>query len=402
MKRLLLAAGWALFSLQWAAAAAPPVRLGIDVLKKQNYQLLQGKRVGLIANHTGLDSDGNSTIDLLHRAPGVKLVALFSPEHGIRGSADHGVKISDGKDERTGLPVFSLYGKTQRPTDDMLAGVDMLVYDIQDIGTRFYTYTTTLAYALEEAARRDIEFVVLDRPNPITGAIAEGEPLDPRVKHFTAYLNIPVRHALTAGEIAIFHNETTKLNARLYVVKMEGWARGMWMDDAGHKFRPTSPNMRTLKAAMLYPGVGSLECTNVAVGRGTKTPFELLGAPWMDGKAVAEKLKFLDLPGLQIRAARFKPTRDLYQGQTCSGIRIEVADRDAARPHDLFVHLMLILLEQHRDQFKVRWNEMERVWGSGRLKEMIDQGQTTEAILEVTHQKAAAFQDAVQPYLLYK
>ncbi|OGR86146.1 MAG: hypothetical protein A3A86_03130 [Elusimicrobia bacterium RIFCSPLOWO2_01_FULL_60_11] len=264
-----------------AQPACAKVLLGIDVLEKGGFKELKGKNVGLITNHTGMDSKGRSTIDVLHAAPGVKLVKLFSPEHGIRGRAEHGKAVEDGKDAKTGLPIFSLYGKTQRPTADMLKGLDALVFDIQDIGTRFYTYTTTLAYALEESARAGIEFVVLDRPNPLTGSIVEGVPLDPSIKHFTAYLQVPVRHGLTVGEIAKWHNGTAWIHARLTVVQMQGWSRPMSWEDTGLKFRPTSPNIRTVTAAVLYPGIGGFEATNLSVGRGTSEPFEVFGAPWI-------------------------------------------------------------------------------------------------------------------------
>lgn len=385
-----------------ASSAGDKVLLGIDILKRDNFEILKGKKVGLITNHTGLDSSGKSTIDILFSAPDVRLVKLFSPEHGIRGKAEHGVKIDHSRDDKTGVPVYSLYGETKRPTAQMLEGLDAMVYDIQDIGTRFYTYTTTLAYALEECAKRGIPMIVLDRPNPISGAVVEGEALDPAIQHFTAYLKIPVRHGFTAGEIAQWHNQTERLNANLTVVKMEGWSRAMWMDASGHKFRPTSPNMRTLKAAALYPGIGCFEATNVSVGRGTGSPFEQFGAPWINGEELEDRLSFIMIPGLQVKAVKFKPKSDLYKGQTCGGVKIIIDNRYEARPFDLFVQVFMLLRELYPKQFVPRWDEIALVTGSRRFQEMIGLGHSAEAMLEIIHRKAEKFQEDAAPHLLYE
>lgn len=383
-------------------AFAGKVLLGIDVLKKQNFSSLQGKRVGLITNHTGMDRNGVSTIDLLFNAPGVRLGALFSPEHGIRGKAEHGLKIADSTDLKTGLPIYSLYGKTQRPTDEMLRGLDALVFDIQDIGARFYTYITTLAYALEEAAKRNIEFFVLDRPNPITGTIVEGEILEPEIKHFTAYLQIPVRHGMTVGEIATWYNRTSGLNAKLTVIKMEGWKREMWWNQTGIKFRPTSPNIRNLRAAILYPGIGALEATNVSVGRGTKMPFEIFGAPWIVGTLLAERLNFMDLPGVEFKPVQFIPQSDLYRGMLCEGVKIEIKDRNFIRPIDIFIQAFCALRDVYPGQFKPRWEEIERVTGSKKVRQLLEQNQSAETVLFFIHANAELFRQAREPYLLYE
>ena len=391
----------ALALLPNCACAKEKVLLGIDVLQKDGFALLKGKKIGLITNHTGVNSKGESTIDLLYNAPGVKLVSIFAPEHGLRGIEEHGKEITDGKDAKTGLPVYSLYGKTKRPTDEMLKGLDALVFDIQDIGTRFYTYTTTLAYALEEAARHNLEFVVLDRPNPITGAVVEGEPLAPGIDHFTAYLHIPTRHGMTAGEIAGWHNATARLNAKLIVVKMQGWRRDMWWDDTGLAFHPTSPNIQTLNAALLYPAIGAFEATNVSVGRGTKMPFEIFGAPWINADELADKMDFFLLRGLEISPVVFVPADDLYKGEKCGGIKIKIADKNTARPIDLFVYAAVALRELYPDQFVLRWDEVARVTGSDTFKKLLLQNQSAEAILEIFHNKAAKFQEESGEYLLY-
>lgn len=379
------------------------VLLGIDVLHRDNFALLQGKRIGLITNHTGVDSHGKSTIDLLWKAKGkgVNLVALFSPEHGIRGKAGHGQNISDEKDPKTGLPIFSLYGKTKRPTAEMLQGIDALVFDIQDIGTRFYTYTTTLAFALEEAAKKNIEFFVLDRPNPITGSIVEGEILSPNIKHFTAYLQIAVRHGMTVGEIANWYNKTARLNAKLTVVKMEGWNCTMWWDETGLGFRPPSPNIKNLRAAILYPGVGAFEATNVAVGRGTSHPFEKIGAPWIDGEMLAEKLNYFQLSGFEFKPTKFTPKDDLYKGQRCQGVEIVIKDRNEVRPVDLFVQAAMILREVYPKKFEMRWDEIARVTGSDEFKKMLEMNDSAETIIEYFHAKAEQFKESRKPYLLY-
>ena len=384
------------------AAARAKVLLGIDQLELEGFAPLKGKRIGLITNQTGRDRRGESTVDVLHDAPGVKLVAIFVPEHGLRGTVKDGKAIRDGRDDQTGLPVYSLYGKTQRPTPEMLDGLDAIVFDLQDIGTRFYTYTTTLAYAMEEAAKRNIEFIVLDRPNPITGAVVEGEPLDPSIRDFTAYLRVPVRHGFTVGEIADWYNRTSGLNAKLTVVKLGGWERTMWWDQTGLKFVPTSPNIRNLRAALLYPGVGCFEATNVSVGRGTKTPFEVFGAPWIDGKVLAERLNFLMPAGIEVEDTEFTPNDDRYKGQLCKGVRIKVTDRDAARPFDFFIQAFATLSDLYPDQFKPRWEEIARVTGSNTLKTMLDQRQSAEAILEIIHERADRFAQERKPYMMYK
>lgn len=377
------------------------VLLGINVLENQDFKPLKGKRIGLVTNHTGVNREGKSTVDILYAAPDVKLIALFSPEHGIRGKEEHGKEILDTKDTKTGLPIFSLYGKTKRPTDEMLKDLDVLVFDIQDIGTRFYTYITTLAYVLEEAAKRNIELFVLDRPNPLTGVIMEGEILTPEIKHFTAYLQVPVRHGMTIGEIANWYNRTSGLNARLTVVKMEGWKRGMWWDDTGLDFHPTSPNIHNLNAAILYSGIGGFEATNVSVGRGTKKPFEILGAPWIEEKILADRLNFYGLPGFKIKPVRFTPKNDLYKGELCKGIKITLTDRKVARPVDLFIRTILILMELYPENFVVRWDEMERVIGSKNITGMLKMKQSPEQILLLMREKSAGFEQSRKPYLLY-
>jgi uncharacterized protein YbbC (DUF1343 family) len=275
--------------------------------------------------------DGNSTIDLLFKAPEVKLVALFSPEHGIRGALDQ-EKITNSVDEKTGLPVYSLYGETRRPTAEMLKGIDTLVFDIQDVGARFYTYISTLGLALEEAAKQKIRLVVLDRVNPINGLEVEGPLADGDKLSFIAHHRIPVRHGMTIGEMAMLFNTERAINADLQVVRIDGWTRESWLDQTGLSWVNPSPNMRSLTQATLYPGVCLLEPTNVSVGRGTDTPFELIGAPWIDGRKLAEALNRAGLPGVRFIPVRFTPKTSVHKDAECGGVNILITDRTRFEP----------------------------------------------------------------------
>ena len=304
---------------------------GIDVLKRDGFAQLRGRKVGLITNHTGRDIEGNSTIDLLFKAPEVKLVALFSPEHGIRGALDQ-EKITNSVDEKTGLPVYSLYGETRRPTAEMLKGIDTLVFDIQDVGARFYTYISTLGLALEEAGKQKIRLVVLDRVNPINGLEVEGPLADGDKLSFIAHHQIPVRHGMTIGEMAMLFNTERAINADLQVVRMDGWTRESWLDQTGLSWVNPSPNMRSLTQATLYPGVCLLEPTNVSVGRGTDTPFEVIGAPWIDGRKLAEALNRAGLPGVRFIPVRFTPKTSVHKDAECGGVNILITDRSRFEP----------------------------------------------------------------------
>ena len=311
------------------AAADTQVLTGIDVLERDGFKQFTGMRLGLVTNHTGLDRAGRTTIDLLFKAPGVKLVALFAPEHGIRGLADE--KVSDTKDEQTGLPIYSLYGETRRPTPEQLKNLDALVYDIQDVGVRFYTYISTLGYVMEEAAKAKLPVYVLDRPNPINGVDVEGAIADADKPSFTAYHTIPVRHGMTVGELARLFDEERRIGADVRVIKMENWRRSMWLDSTNLTWINPSPNMRSLTEATLYPGVGLLETTNVSVGRGTNTPFEVVGAPWMDGQKLASYLNGRNIGGVRFVPVRFTPTTSVFKNEACSGINIVITDRSRFR-----------------------------------------------------------------------
>jgi uncharacterized protein YbbC (DUF1343 family)/CubicO group peptidase (beta-lactamase class C family) len=310
------------------AAATPAdaqVLTGIDVLERDGFKQLKGMRVGLITNQTGRDRAGRTTIDVLFKTPDVKLVALFSPEHGIRGLSDD--KVSDSKDDVTGLPIYSLYGETRRPKPEQLKDLDALVYDIQDVGVRFYTYTATLGNVMEEAAKVKLPIFVLDRPNPINGLDVEGPIADADKFSFTAYYAIPVRYGMTIGELAKFFNDEKHMGADVRVIQIENWRRAMWLDSTGLTWINPSPNMRSLTEATLYPGIGLLETTNVSVGRGTDTPFELVGAPWIDGPKLAAHLNGRRIPGVRFIPIRFKPNTSVFKNEECGGVNIVVTDR---------------------------------------------------------------------------
>jgi uncharacterized protein YbbC (DUF1343 family) len=331
------------------ARLAPRVLAGLDVLEAQRFAPLRGKHIGVITNHTGLDASGRSTVDVLTHATDLKVIALFSPEHGLAGRADE--KVSSTTDPVSGLPVYSLYGETQRPTDDMLKGIDTLVFDVQDAGVRFYTYTTTMAYCMEEAAKRHIAFFVLDRPNPLNGNIVEGPMLDPDKTSITAYFPLPVRYGLTIGELAQLFNGENKLHCDLHVIAMKNWRRNYFFEGTHMKWVPPSPNLRTLKGSILYPGLEILQNAGVSVGRGTETPFEQFGAPWMIGETVAAKLNNRHLPGLRFAAHTFIPVTGLHAGQQCSGVAVDVIEGRSVRAMSMGLAIAIILHQLYPEQF---------------------------------------------------
>ncbi len=332
---------------------------GIDVLSSRSFDILQNKRVGLITNHTGRSASGTSTIDSLHRAPGVQLVALFSPEHGIRGEADE--KVSSGRDAATGLPIHSLYGATCRPTPEILKNIDVLVFDIQDIGTRFYTYIGTLSLAMRAARDTGIPFVVLDRPNPMGGVSVQGAVPTvalPEKKSgcgaITSIHPIPTRHGMTVGELAQLFNKEYGIGCDLTVVAMQGWRRSMYYDQTGLPWINPSPNMRSLDAALLYPGPGTLETTNLSVARGTERSFTAYGAPWVDGAAVVANLTRRKIPGVAFESCSFVPTTPgtPHAGKRCQGVCISITDRGRFNPVLTGLHLTQAFYETHYQRFK--------------------------------------------------
>lgn len=376
------------------------VKTGLDVLVESKYSVLQGRHVGLITNHTGIDRDWNTTIDLLAQAPGVKLVALFSPEHGIRGVEDKA--ISSSIDTKTGLPVYSLYQeKLRRPTDQMLKGIDTFVFDIQDIGARFYTYISTLGYTLESAAKYNIKYLVLDRPNPITGTRVEGPALDRRHVSFVGYLpGMVIRHGMTVGELARMYNEEKKIGADLDVIPMRGWRRRQWFDESGLPWVNPSPNMRNLNEALLYPAVGPLEGANVSVGRGTDTPFELFGAPWINGRELARKVTAVKVAGLRVYPVRFTPQTGPFAGELCGGVFLMVVERESFDSSRAMIALVSALYELYPDRFQI--DKMLPLLGNETLLRQLKSGAKAAALFDLMDADEAQFKKIREKYLIYK
>lgn len=378
---------------------AAAVRCGIDVLARDGYQLLQGKRIGLITNHTGINLAGESTAQLLAHAPGVQLVALFSPEHGLAGALDV-ANIRDSQDAETGVKVWSLYGATRKPTDESLQGIDVLVFDIQDVGARFYTYISTLALAMEAAAAKGLEFVVLDRPNPINGVDVGGPVLEAERESFVACHTLPVRHGMTVGELAtLFRTERTP-SCKLTVVRIEGWKRVDRFDATGLMWVNPSPNMRSLTEALLYPGIGLLEMTNLSVGRGTDTPFEIVGAPWIDGRTLAMALNQMALPGARFVPRRFTPTASKFAGETCEGINVMITDWARFDPLQVGFAVAHLLHRLYPEKWDVAGYDKllldEPTWRAVR------DGKTPTEIMAVYADELKEFQRRRLPCLLYE
>jgi uncharacterized protein YbbC (DUF1343 family) len=391
-------AGFDLASAGYGAADGPGrVRPGIEVLAASGFAPLVGKRIGVITNHTGIDASGRSTLKLLLQAPGVKVRAIFSPEHGLAGTLDE--KVASGKDPATGLPVYSLYGKVMRPTAEMLRGLDALVYDIQDVGARFYTYITTMAYAMEAAAGAGLDFYVLDRPDPITASLVQGPVLDPGLQSFIGYYPLPVRYGMTAGELAQLFNKEKAIGAKLHVVAMEGYRREAWLDQTGLRWVNPSPNLRSLTQAVLYAGVGMIESANVSVGRGTATPFEVVGAPWIAGGRLAHYLSGRCLPGVVFEAVSFTPTSSPYACHRCEGVRIKMVDRGAVDAPALGIELAAALHRLYPGKFQM--DRTASMIGSRQIVQAIKNGDDPKVIQRRWQSGLEAFGRLRARYLLY-
>ena len=374
------------------------VQTGLDVLESEKFAPLRGKHIGIITNHTGLDSREKSTIDVLAHAPGVQVVAIFTPEHGLGGQVDE--RVSSGRDRLTGLQVFSLYEETLRPTDEMLKGVDTLVFDIQDAGVRFYTYTTTMAYCMEEAAKRHIAFYVLDRPNPIGGEIIEGPVLDADKTSFVAYFPIPIRYGLTVGELAQFFNSENHIGADLHIIAMKNWHRNYFFESTGLRWIPPSPNLRTLKGSIVYPGLEILQNSGVSVGRGTEAPFEEFGAPWMDGEKVASALNAVHLPGLKFVAQPFIPVNGLYAGRRCGGVGIRIGDRAVVRAITAGLEIALLLQKMYPSDFEV--SKTIFLLGNATTVQKLKDGVPASEIVASWQPALAEYDKTRRRYFLYK
>jgi uncharacterized protein YbbC (DUF1343 family) len=409
------------------AAAPVRVRTGLEVFLAKHLDLVKGKRVGLITNPTGVDADLRSTIELFQTEPAIDLVALYGPEHGVRGNAQAGEYVPFYYDDKFKLPVFSLYGQSFKPEPGMLKnideymrsfdtrqtgkvpeqamvkGVDVLVFDIQDVGTRVYTYVATMANAMEAAAESGIEFIVLDRPCPINGVDMEGAVLEyPEFSSFIGRFPTPLRFGMTAGELArLFNDKFLDHKAKLTVVPMEGWTRAMWFDETGLPWVIPSPNMPTLDTAAVYPGLVAFEGTNVSEGRGTTRPFEQFGAPWIDGHALAAKLNALGLPGVRFREAWFTPYFSKFTGELCGGCQIHVTDRKAFRSVATVLHVMAAIRAMSPDKFAFHADYFDKVMGTASVRQALEAGTAVATILANMQPGLDAFAALRKPYLLY-
>jgi uncharacterized protein YbbC (DUF1343 family) len=376
--------------------------------------LLKDKRVGVITNQTGVDSRGTHIIDLFYNAPAVKLVTLFAPEHGIRGDVEGGDQINNQIESKTAVPIFSIYGNTKKPSPEMLQNIDVLIFDIQDVGARFYTYISTMSLCMEAAAENNIEFMVLDRPNPITGTIVEGPVLEEPYKSFVGIHPIALRHGMTNGELAQMFNEEGWLNngvkAKLTVIKMENWKRDTWYDELGLKWIKPSPNMPSPTTALLYPGMGLLETCNISEGRGTTRPFENIGAPWLDNVVIAQILNQANHPGIKMDTTSFIPTdmpgvamNPKYEGQRCNGLLFTVTAPHRFLSVAFGVHLICSIKQRHPNKFS--WQSARSpllMFGNDETPKMIDERKAVEDIIQAWQPKLKAFDKTREKYLLYE
>jgi uncharacterized protein YbbC (DUF1343 family) len=378
------------------------VRPGIEVFLADVPAALRGKRVGLLTNHSAVDRAGTPDVDLIARHKDLKLVALFAPEHGIRGTVAAGAKIEDEVDSATGVPVYSIYKtEDQRPTPQMLKDVDVIVYDLLEVGGRTWTYVSSMALAMEAAKAKGIPFVVLDRPNPIGGEIVEGALLDPKFKSFVGMYPIPARHGMTVGELATLFNQKYGIGANLIVIKATNWRRSQWMDETGLPWRNPSPNLRSLAALNNYPGTVYFEGTSLTEGRGTDRPFEQIGASWLNAPEVARVMNEKRLPGIRFEAITMsvEPTARKFPGQTIPAIRFVITDRRAYRPVRTSLLLIDEIRRQHPRDFEWR-PSIDRLTGSDKVRLAIEGG-TLPALLEEWDREAAEFRESRKPFLLY-
>jgi uncharacterized protein YbbC (DUF1343 family) len=398
----LLGVGW--MAISACGAQQPRVRLGIDVLLSDSLHVIRGKRVGLITNHTGRDAEGVSSIDRLARAPGVRLTALYGPEHGLRGIAKPGEHVASTVDSATGVPIYSLYGETRTPTPEMMKDVDVLVFDIQDVGARVYTYPWTMALAAEAATNAGKTFVVLDRPDPIRADRVDGGVLDPKFRSFVGAYPVAIRYGLTIGELARYLVRTKQLNANVRVIPMQNYSRSMWWDETGIAWINPSPNMRSIDAAVLYTGTVFFEGTNVTEGRGTDAPYQHIGAPWLvDAGAIARELNARNLPGVRFDSTSQTPTAGYkWAGQTISVIRVTVTDRNAVQPAAVGLHMLRAIYVKHPSQWQWRTEHFDRLAGSDRLRAAVEREGGIEALLPILERESAEFARSTIPDRLYK
>ncbi len=378
------------------------IELGVEVLLSEYKDILKGKNVGLITNPTGVDQELNHIVDLLYNDPEINLVALYGPEHGVRGDAQAGSYVEFYIDETTGLPVYSLYGKTKKPTPEMLEDIDVLLFDIQDVGARFYTYIYTMAYAMESAQENGIEIVILDRPNPLGGLTVEGPVLEKGYETFVGLYPIPTRHGMTVGELAYYFNEEFEINADLTVIPMKNWKRSMFYKDTNLEFVLPSPNMPTEETVQVYPGLAIFEGTNMSEGRGTTKPFELIGAPFVNSTELAAELNKLNLSGVRFRAASFTPNISKHKGQLCHGVQIHITDPTSFNAITTGLSMVKTLNEMYPNDFEMT-NFFDSLMGNGWVRQEILKGSLSIGEIEAKWQASLnEFKKIRENYLIYE
>jgi uncharacterized protein YbbC (DUF1343 family) len=380
------------------------VMTGLDCVDSYS-KVFQGKRIGIITNHTAYDSTGRYIVDVFRSMPDVKVTALFGPEHGLWGKEQDAIEIDSQVDPVYRIRVYSLYGKTLKPTPEMLQDIDVLVFDIQDIGARFYTYIYTMSLAMEAAAENGKRFVVLDRPNPINGVAVEGNLLEPAFSSFVGLYSIPARHGMTAGELAKMFNDQGWLKggikADLVVIPMKGWRRRMWYDQTGLSFIKTSPNMPNLQTATIYPGLCLLEGTNISEGRGTKMPFRQFGAPWINSKRLAERLNKLNLPGMHFVSVSFTPESSKYQGQTCNGVRVIIKERGRLEPYFSGIRIVNEIYRMYPQHFQWKEKHFDRLCGTSKIRDAIINQSSLNNLRKAWQIELKSFQKIRKKYLIY-
>ncbi|MGD6815996.1 exo-beta-N-acetylmuramidase NamZ family protein [Metabacillus sp. 113a] len=381
---------------------AKKVVTGAEMLFKQHQKLIKGKRIGLITNPTGVDRNLKSIVDIAAGSKDTELTALFGPEHGVRGDAQAGQYVEYYIDEKTGVPVYSLYGQTKKPTPEMLKNVDVLLFDIQDVGTRYYTYIYTMAYAMEAAKEKGIPIIVLDRPNPLGGIQTDGPVLEPEFSSFVGRYPIPLRHGMTVVELATLFNNEFGIDADLKVIKMKGWKRNMDFDETSLPFVMPSPNMPTIETAFVYPATGMIEGTNLSEGRGTTKPFELIGAPFINSSDLAEKLNRLKLPGVSFRAASFTPTFSKHSGKLSHGVQVYVTDRKKFKAVKTGLSIVKTVKDMYPNDFQfLASNHFNLLLGNSWVKEMLINGASVEEIEKRYEKERKQFMEIREQYLMY-
>lgn len=388
------------------------LKFGADRLVEENISYLAGKKLGLIVNHTSLLSNGQHLVDVLHSSDGIEITSLFSPEHGIRGDADAGKHIADGFDPATGIKITSLYGKTKKPTKEMLNNIDILIYDIQDVGARFYTYISTLYYAIESAADNNKKILVLDRPNPIGGEKVEGPVLDLNFASFVGIAQIPIRHGMTVGELALLFNDDIKIkkniSAEIEIVKMLNWDRNKYYDYYFSGWLPPSPNINKLETAIVYPGTCLIEGTDLSEGRGTYEPFQKIGAPFIDAGKVIEELNKISIKGVELESVKFTPVSMIGMSASpklkdtdCNGIRIKVTDRDQYNPVEFGVKLISVIISLYPDKIIFRNDFFDKLAGSDNLRKLLTKKTSPDLIIAQWQEELKNFLQLRNNYLLY-